>query len=417
MRTVSVAALLALVCAPAMSEQTPAGRTLRDALDLSGSVRAGYFSASRRLDEARDVTTGSVWLRAAPKLGDSVSVVAEGWVRNDSSFRDGNRSKLREGYLDFSAGRTDVRIGKQIIAWGRADELNPTDNLTPRDFTLLVPETGDQRFGTLAARAVHHVGDTSVTAVWLPDFSPNIFPIAATPGVQITRRAPHRHQAAVKLERSGDVVDWSVSYFDGLDLYPDLRIAGLGPAGLALALDHNRIRVVGGDVAAVVGRFGLRAEAAYTWTAHVESTNPLIKKPFLYAVFGADRTFAQSLNVNVQYFVRRVTGFQDPYREAEPLVRTVALQAAGISNQLDRYQHGASIRVSNRWLNDALEGSFLAVGSFTRGDYLLRPRLTYAFNDQWKGSVGADVFRGSPETFFGRLRRTSGVFAELRYSF
>ena len=60
---------------------------------------------------------------------------------------------IREAYLDLSHGPLDLRIGKQIIAWGRADRINPTDNLTPRDYTLLVPDDDDQRLGTPAVKA------------------------------------------------------------------------------------------------------------------------------------------------------------------------------------------------------------------------------------------------------------------------
>ena len=46
---------------------------------------------------------------------------------------------LREGYLDlyqFFSDYVDVRIGKQIFAWGRADRLNPTSNVSPVATTI-----------------------------------------------------------------------------------------------------------------------------------------------------------------------------------------------------------------------------------------------------------------------------------------
>ena len=56
----------------------------------------------------------------------------------------------------------DVRAGRQIIAWGRADGLNPTDNLTGEDLTLLAPDDDDRRLGTTALRASYYLGDVSV---------------------------------------------------------------------------------------------------------------------------------------------------------------------------------------------------------------------------------------------------------------
>ncbi len=411
-----VCAVLPLCASGQLFAQSETAPSLLQNLNPSGSVRAAYFSASRKLDEKHDLGAGAVWLKFAPTLLDKkLTLVVDGWLRNDESFDHKSTGKLREGHLDFSAGSTDFRIGKQIIVWGRADELNPTDNLNPRDYTLLTPETNDQRFGVAAAKAAYHYQDWALTGIWLPRFSANIFPTTATPGVYYTRPTPHGNQGAIKLERSGGAVDWSVSYFSGLDLNPDSKIGGLSASGLNLILENKRIHVVGFDAATVVGRYGLRTEAAYTWTSYVG--DPQVKKPFLYAVVGADRTFFTNLNINAQYFFRRVAGYQDPRNITDPILRPTVILAAGIANQLDRFQHGMSIRIANKWLNDTLEGEIAGVLSFTRHDYTIKPKLIYAFNDQVKGTLGLDVFRGDSETYYGRLRKNSSLYAEIKYSF
>ena len=69
--------------------------------------------------------------------------------------------ELREAFVDVRLGRLDLRAGRQIIAWGRADGVNPTDNLSGQDLTLLVPDDDDRRLGTTAVRASYYVGDVS----------------------------------------------------------------------------------------------------------------------------------------------------------------------------------------------------------------------------------------------------------------
>ncbi|GAB3760486.1 hypothetical protein GCM10028796_09190 [Ramlibacter monticola] len=386
----------------------------REALNASGSLRGAYWSSTRDLDDEQHIPSASAWLKVAPRFGKAASAHIEGWVRRDG---DKSQSQMREAYLDLRQGPVDLRLGQQIIAWGRADELNPTDNLTPRDYTLLVPEASDQRFGTVGARAVWHLGDYALTGAWLPRFRSNIFPIGTTPGVTVTREAPHDAGAALKFERTGRGVEWSVSYYDGLDPNPDLVFAGAGPGGLQLALRNHPIRVLGADVAGVLGRYGLRAEAAYTWTSHDEGPNALVKKPFFYGVAGADRTFDNGTYVNLQYYLRHIAGFSDPNAIADPLQRAIALQSALISNQRDATEHGISLRVSHRWLNDTLEVELLGVISLTRGDNAWRPKLTYALSDSLKLTVGADLFRGGRDTYFGRLRDNSLAYAELKYAF
>lgn len=420
----AIAATLAAAClaaAPARAADAAEGAApatpgsgWREKLNASGSLRGAYFSSSRDLDDRRHIGSASVWLKAAPKFGESASATIEGWVRKDDGRE---RARLREAYVDLRAGSVDLRLGQQIIAWGRADELNPTDNLSPRDFTLLVPENGDQRLGTAAARLVWHRADYALTAVWLPRFRSNRFPVATIPGVQIVRQQPHDDGAALKFERTGTGIEWSVSYFDGLDPNPDLVFAGAGPAGLQLALRNHRIRVLGADVAGVAGRYGLRAEAAYTWTEHDAASDPLVKRPFFYGVAGADRTFDNGTYVNLQYYLRHVNGFSDLGAIPDPLQRTLALESALVANQRHRTEHGFSVRVSRRWLNDTLEAELVGVVSLTRGDHAWRPKVIYAISDALKLTVGADLFRGGRDTYYGRLRDNSLAYAELKLAF
>lgn len=401
--------LTALLLLPALAF---AEESVLQQLNLNGSLRAGYYGASRNLDGRKDVGTGALWLKAAPSLGSDASLQLEGWVRNDDAFKGATQRKLREGYLNLTTGDADWRLGRQIIVWGRADGINPTDNLTPRNYTLLTPETDDQRFGALAAKMNYHFADATLTAIWLLRFAASVYPIPVQPGVSFSEEIPHENQGALKLDHSGGDADWSVSYFNGFDQTPDLQIA----APTNLIWQHRRIRVLGVDGATTAGRYGLRAEAAYTWTDNA-ANDPLVKQPFLYAVLGGDHTIGDNLNINLQYYFRHVTGYQAPQDIANPMLRAVAIQAAITSNQLTRFQHGLTLRVSNKWFNETLEGEIAAVTSFTNGDFMLRPKLVYAFNDQLKGSLGGDIFRGGSDTFFGRLRDNSSLFAEMKYSF
>lgn len=399
-------------------ENPPNQDKVMQTLGVSGSVRGGYWSSSMNLDGKSDQFSGALWLKAEPKLGKSASLVLEGWLMNEAATRgDDRQGELREGYLNLGVGNADFRIGKQIIVWGRADKFNPTDNLSPRNYTLLVPEDDDQRIGAYAAKATYNFKDWSLTGFWLPEFRPNVLPLPHVSGLSFSERIPHGQGGGIKVEQSGKAIDWSVSYYDGLDLNPDLSIGSIDSSGLNLRLDHHRVHIVGADAATVVGRYGLRAEAAYTRTEDSEGRDPFIKNPSFYLVAGGDRTFFEYLNINLQYYVRYVSHYQDPASIANPALRTVAIQEAVISNQVDRFQHGMTLRISDKWLHETLEGEIAAIVSFTRRDFVLKPKLVYSFNDHWKGTLGTILFRGEDNTFYGRLRDNSTAFVEIRYSF
>jgi hypothetical protein len=408
---------------PGTTGATPAGRGIGASLaavGLSGSLRAGYWSSNRRLDDARDIGTAQGWLKLDRKLSSGLAVFAEGYLASEDVFGDPrDTSRLREAYLDGRSGSFDLRVGKQIVAWGRADRLNPTDNLTPRDFILLVPEVDEDRFGSVAAKAAWNFkAGLSLTGIWLPQFRPNVLPLPQTPGVSFVQRLPgSRRQGALKLDQSGGAFDWSVSYYDGFDLNPDLSPGVAAPGGATVNLDYHRTRVIGADAATTRGSYRFAVEAAYTRTEDPAGTNPYIKNPFWYGVFGVERDFTDDLSIIVQVFARRVQHYSDPQDIADPAARAIAVQQAVLSSQYDRTQQGLTARIAKKWLNQTLEGELAGTALLTRDGYAVRPKLSYSVSDSLKVITGFDYFRGSDKTLYGLLEKNSTVFAELRYFF
>ena len=390
---------------------------------VTGSVRAGYWSSTRNLDSEDHLGAGMIWLKSTRQVSSRVSFLIEGWtaVRGPAGDADAT-GELREAFVDLRFGGLDVRAGRQIIAWGRADGFNPTDNLTGEDLTLLVPDDDDRRLGTTALRAGYYLGDVSVTGFWLPEFRGHRFPLPPTPGFTFVRDRPRwpGDQWALRVEQVGRAVDWSVSYFQGRDLTPDLGVplaAAIPDRETAIELSHHRVQVFGGDMAANLGRIGLRAEGAYVGTEDGAARDPFTKNPFLFVVVGGDRTFREYLNLNVQYLFRFVRGHPTVHAGLSATEAGVAELQGILNSQATRVQHGASFRLSHKWLRETLEGECAAAGFFGPDGLALRPKITYAVTDRWKLLVGAELYRGDSSSVFGLLRPNSTAYLEARWSF
>ena len=132
---------------------------------------------------------------------------------------------------------------------------------------------------------------------------------------------------------------------------------------------------------------------------------------------GTDRTFGGLLNLNVQYLYRHVLA--DPTMPASPVdfASVVATQQAILNSQTRRSQHGASLRLSYRWLHDTLEAECAAAGYAGPWGAVVRPKVAYAVTDDWKVLAGAEIFSGETSSLFGLMRRNSTGYAELRWSF
>lgn len=422
MRYTRVVSFVLMVSAVAMGAQAqeaePEARPrLLEKAGVTGSVRAGYWSSTRDLDATDPFGAGMLWIKSTRPLSRQVSYLIEGWGALRGPADDGDvTGELREAFMDLRFGQLDVRVGRQIIAWGRADGVNPTDNLTGEDLTLLTPDEDDRRLGTTAVRASYYVKGLSITGVWLPEFRGHRFPLPAPPpGVAFAKDHTDwpGDQWAARVEQTGRAVDWSVSYFNGRDLLPDLHPDTSRADAVRLA--HHRVRVVGGDMTTNVGSYGLRAEAAYVRTDDPSGRDPFTKNPYFFLVAGADRTFREHLNLNVQYLHRRVFDYQRPGLEG-PAGGLAAFQAT-LSSEAERVQHGASFRIAYKWFHDTLEAECAAAGYFDPHGSTLRPKVTYALSDQWKMMVGAELFRGESASVFGLLRENSTAFVELRWSF
>jgi hypothetical protein len=102
---------------------------------LTGYVRGDMFAGKVSGQDAAEMKAGygelDLTLRTAKETyGDGF---AEARIRYGLQA-DGLQTTavdLREAYVNAYLGPLDLRIGQQIIVWGRADALNPTNNLTP----------------------------------------------------------------------------------------------------------------------------------------------------------------------------------------------------------------------------------------------------------------------------------------------
>jgi hypothetical protein len=385
---------------------------------VSGSLRTGAWTSTRDLDNNGPIGAAVAWAKLTRPVSQRVSVFGEGWTAlAGPAGHDRLRGELREGYVNVTFGKWEIRAGRQIIAWGRADGVNPTDNLSGQDLTLLTSDDNDRRLGATAARVSYYMGDVAASVIWLPEFRPGRIPLPAGPD-NIADIPPTTQwqpaQWAVRLGQTGHAVDWSVSAFSGHDLSPDLRAED---DASRLSLTYHRVRVFGADAAWNIGRYGLRTEVAYVDTADPKGVDPFTKNPFFFGVAGGDRTFGERLNLNVQYILRVVRNFASAPATAPPFVHFVALEEAGFSNQARRVQNGATLRLSDKWRHDTLDAEIAAVAYAAPRGVAIRPKASYAVSDRLKVVAGADLYRGDASSLFGILRDNSGAYLEFRWSF
>ncbi len=350
---------------------------------------------------------------------------------------------IYEAYVDlyaFPHESIDLRIGKQRIAWGTADNLNPTDNLNPDDLEDIW-DFGNH-MGSLAAKASLYWGDTKLSAVYLPSFTPALLPsgpwsaflsqeIALPTGLTaatVTDRVllPDDNvrassSAGLKIERFLLGYDVSLSYVYGRDDLPIVRSIAFiptttpGAVDIGMELMYPRMHIVGFDLAGALGPVGLWGEAAVFIPEEVVLTTDLSQlgmgvqqsvilddEPYIKYVIGTDYTFPNSIYLNAQY----LHGFMHE--------RT--------SEQLEDYlMLGIEWTSSNgKWIVKPLQGG-LEIKDFEHFNdnfaTILSPEITHKPIDGAELSIAYRMIDGKSSTTFGKMKEYDTFCFKMKYSF
>jgi hypothetical protein len=360
---------------------------------------------------------------------------------------------VREAYVNTYIGPFDLRLGKQIIVWGRADGLNPTNNLTPSDLRVRSPIEDDRRVGNVGARAFLNVEPFRVEGVWMPLYSPTMLPNFALPvGIVMGDTkypAPELQNGLgagrIHLELSS--FDMSVSFLHGYAPLPGLSLNRytLGPGAEVqigrTAYDHN---VIGFDFSTAIGEIlGVRGEVAYRQPVDYQ-TRIYVPRPDLQYVLGVDHTFG-SVSVIAQYVGRYAFDWHkengptsnlgvsylanfDPTKaltdDSKILIESsinaqLAQKNQILFSQTAQIQHLASLRLEWLTLDETLSLSALGLVNVTTQEWVAFPKLAYQLSDRMSTAIGGEIYWGPKDTtLFGLIREElSAGYVEMRVSF
>ncbi|HEY6722687.1 MAG TPA: DUF1302 family protein [Polyangiaceae bacterium] len=357
---------------------------------------------------------------------------------------------LREAYANVYAGPFDLRLGKQIIVWGKADGFNPTNNITPVDLTVRSPLEDDRRVGNFGARAFLNFAPVRLEGVWMPLYIPTKFPpIPLEPGVTLLDPVipgPELENGlgAGRLHLELSSFEMSASYLYGNALLPGLERYAYDVGSNASVVVQRRVythQVIGFDFSTAFGEeLGLRGEAAYRAPINEEAIYTPNRE--VNYVVGLDRTFG-SLSVIAQYIGKYVLDWEregtdnpaglDELREIPPAdLMTPSIVEdieAGIDEEMRRrnqilfqqteeLQHTASVRLEYLALHDTLSFSVLGAYNFSTAEWLAFPKISYKFSDALSGSIGGELYNGPEDTLLDYLDQdlTAG-YVELKYAF
>ena len=402
-------------------------------LSFNGSIKPlVMFNISDK--DRMDLPFRFVQLRSGYTMGDFDilvnSALEHRWGENQNP-----NIQLREAYLTWFPSWGEVKIGKQIHAWGVADGNNPTDNLNPNDYYYMFLQGADRKIGSVSASIISYWNNWQLEGVVIPNHVSNRLPFNEPEFPFQIPIEPTEYQErqnsleyGLQLKTILGETDLGISYFEGYDRsFSLLGIDTMNIMQVSPKFGYRSTSVIGLNMVTFIKDITIRAESALfstvndyeaKWYSFLDT-----KADYLQYVIQIEYRMENSKTIGAQLIGNNVfeaTGntLDLSSMNMTPLNNDNFIPGMGtpfamISNK------SLLIIGSNRFFDDDLELSYNLLFNLEEQGQLLGFNLEYLLNDNWFFNVSANYFIGNddPINSFEQLEDFSNTQLQLSYTF
>jgi hypothetical protein len=355
--------------------------------------------------------------------------------------------QLKEAYAGYSNDKLDIFLGNQIVAWGRTDGYNPTNNITPVDYFFLTSDPDDQKLSNFMLRTRYRFTPSiDIDAIAIPFYVPSVYRydlfdlgengqyVTFAPAT-LPEKSFKNSAIAARFNVELSQIGFSVSYFRGFDPFLGFDVKQIDWSGAQLSIVNSATpylkNTLGADFAIPAGSWIFRGEMAYN---HTTGYDTVIYKPApsLDYVAGIERSFA-GITAILQYVGKYVTDFtelnepvlgdlSDPLvlvNYANAMIRYESAQFnRKIFYQQEKTNHALTLTLSRSFAYDTWNAELTGYYNITSKEYLIRPKITWKITDVLSISAGGSSMNGPEESIFWYAGPIlNGAFLELKASF
>ena len=338
--------------------------------------------------------------------------------------------RMREIYAEMYFKKFDVRIGKQQIVWGKADGVFITDIVSPLNLSeFLLPDFDEIRTGVIAAKVDYYIGNSTIELIAIPQFTPTIRPNESSIWyIQPEFPAPttfdwSKSEIKPSLENTEVFLKWSAMTskvdFDLMGGYtwddnPTMHVqknfgmdtTTMPPSpmltGLIITPEHHRLTVGGGSFSTEILGFILRGEAAYYNGKYFQTQDPMaedaiIQKDYINYVVGLDFSIGK-VKMSGQFIQKYIMNYDTMM----------------VDNEINNM---ATIMARYDMLRETLHLELFSYIGITGEDALIRPKISYDFDDSFNILLGANIFVGDKKGQFGQYQDNTMAYIKIKYNF
>ncbi|MEN8169534.1 MAG: DUF1302 family protein [Pseudomonadota bacterium] len=345
-----------------------------------------------------------------------------GYVLHDFAYQINGREQYSDEVLDeneseyelgeaFVQGELnsslDLKLGRQIVVWGKSDNLRVTDVLNPMDNREPgMVDIEDLRLPLTMAKLDYYVGDWGFSALAIPEIRFNKNPVYGSEFYPFPTPMPDEDipsdggdNTEYALAANGVFSGWDLSLY-WAQLYDDNPHTVSTPSGPEL--QHSRLTMSGLAANAVIGSWLLKGEGAH-FSGLEYSTLP-----------GKTKARTDSL-LGIEY-----NGFRDTTLSLEIANRHLHDYEVVLSNEgVEENEWQSAVRYTGDFLHARLHllALYTAFGDDAKGGGFGRLSAAYDLQDALTVTGGLVAYQEGDKIPFNAIGDNDRIFIDVKYSF
>lgn len=342
---------------------------------------------------------------AAPELTDNRTFYTTRYL---DEYED--ELEVAEAYvLATISANVDLKVGRQIVVWGKSDTLRVTDILNPLDLRQLgLVDVRDLRLPVTMSKLDYYIGDWNINPIILhePRFSKT--PVFNGDFFSGSGLLPPTDEPAICLDNqqyalalNGIFRGWDLSFYGASVFVDKPYLAWHSSIGVRR---YSRALMTGLATNVAVGNWLWKAEAAY-WDGLRFSNVVDAEKSRLDMLFAFEYSGFSETLLSFEVVYRHLFSYDE-----------VLAQAPDFQKE-DLYQY--AFRLTRDFLHDTLHLNLLVVSNGLMSEYggFQRCQLEYDLTDALSAKTGIVFYQSGDFAGFGGIGDNDRVFLELKYRF
>jgi len=321
-------------------------------------------------------------------------------------------AEFNEVYLQGSlSDNVDVKVGRQIVVWGKSDNIRVTDILNPLDSRE--PGMVDIKYLRLPVamtRLDYYLGNWNLTGILIHEARFSKRPAFGSDFLSFSSLPPPEKKPANKLENtqyaaalSGIFGGWDIAFYIA-DVFDDRCYTEVTLVPLERVRRHNRVHMAGTAANIAKGNWLFKAEAAYF--EHLKYSAPSDHSKTRYDILaGVEYSGFSDTTISLEAVNCHIAGFEEAMGEPPDSAQENEFQSA--------------LRLTRNFLHDTLHLSYLVSLFDVDGSDggLQRFWVEYDISDFIKVTAGIVGYKFGDTPPFNAIGDNDRIFVELRYCF